>query len=64
MTPPNVYDCIKCGWSGSELRWSPVADSFGRHAGECPACTRRLKGCYLSARKLRLRARGARGPSE
>jgi hypothetical protein len=60
MTPPSAYECTKCGWSGSELRWSPVADSFGRHAGECPACNRALKGCHLTAKEMRLRARVAR----
>ena len=64
MTLPSVYICTRCGWSGSDLRWSPVSDSFGRHAGECPTCTRRLKGCYMSAMKMRLRARVARGPGE
>ena len=67
MTPTNLYSCITCGWSGNDLLWAAVSDSFGRHAGECPACARRFRGCYLSAPSLRQRglaqreARATRG---
>jgi len=64
MTSPSIHSCTKCGWSGSDLRWSAVADSFGRHAGECPACARRLKGCYVSAMRMRQRALARREARE
>ena len=51
--PLGPYACAFCGWSGHDLRWSAVADGFGRHAGECPSCARRFKRCYVSATHLR-----------
>lgn len=60
MKPPDGFRCSACQWSGDDLRWAAVADGFGRHAGECPACARRFRGCYLSAPRLRERASAQR----
>jgi hypothetical protein len=52
---PDLHTCAGCGWSGRDVRWSAVADGFGRYAGECPACARRFPRCYLSVTRVRRR---------